>query len=232
MDTYPIHYEFRFDDGTRASFTARLNPKTLELVDPPASPMPDWARLDRDRCSLCTLPDSEPWCPTAAHLAAVVDRFGQTFSYTEAEVRVLVPEREFARRAAVQDSLCSLIGVYMVSSGCPVLAALRPMVRFHLPFATELETTWRAASMYLIAQFLRSRSGLPAEPGLKGLVEAYARIEEVNYAFAQRLRRAAGQDANVNALVRLDLFAKTVPNTLTQGLEEMRDLFSPWLQPG
>ena len=230
MDAYPIRYEFRFDDGTTADFTARLHPHTLELLDPPDSPAPAWAALENHRCPICPLPPSTPDCPTAAHLAGVVARFGQTFSFTEAQVRVLTPEREYARRAPVQDTLSSLIGIYMVSSGCPILAALRPMVRFHLPFATELETTWRATSMYLVAQFLRARVGMKAGLQLDGLAEVYQQIEEVNLAFASRLRRAATKDANVNALVRLDLFAKAMPATIAESLEELRDLFSPWLK--
>jgi hypothetical protein len=230
MDAYPIRYEFRFDDGTTADFTARLNPRTLELLDPPDSPVPAWAALGCGRCSICPLPDSTPHCPTAAHLAGVVTRFAHTFSYVAAQVRVVVPEREFAHREAVQDALSSLLGVYMVSSGCPVLAALRPMVRFHLPFATELDTTWRATSMYLVAQFLRARSGMKAGLQLDGLVEVYHQVEEVNAAFAERLRRAATKDANINALVHLDLFAKAMPANIADGLEQLRELFSPWLQ--
>jgi hypothetical protein len=159
----------------------------------------------------------------------VVARFAHTISFTEAEVRVVVPEREYRHRTSVQTSLSSLLGVYMVASGCPILAALRPMARLHLPFATEFETTWRAASMYLVAQYLRSRSGLSAEWELKGLAQAYDRIGDVNQSFAARLRQAAKLDANLNALVLLDLFAKALPSSIEDGLVELRHLFAPWL---
>ncbi|MBI5544885.1 MAG: hypothetical protein HY901_13425 [Deltaproteobacteria bacterium] len=229
MDTYPIRYEFRLDDGRSVDFTVKLDPKTLVIADPWPEPAPDWALLERDRCRDCALATTERYCPTAAHLAGVVKSFGATLSITEADVRVVLPEREYRRRSAVQSSLSSLIGIYMVGSGCPTFAPLRPMVRFHLPFSTELETTFRAASMYLVAQVLRSRTGLPTEWELRGLADVYRKIAQVNFAFAQRLRRAATMDANVNALVLLDVFAKVLPATIEDGLEDLRDIFGPWL---
>ena len=230
MDPYPIRYAFRFEDGRTVEFTVRLDGETLLLADPWPRPEPEWAKLERDRCRGCTLPPSLGYCPTAAHLAGVVASFATTMSFTEADVTVTVPEREFRKRAAVQTSLASLLGVYMVTSGCPIMAALRPLVRFHLPFASELDTTFRAASMYLVAQFLRSRSGLSAEWDLKGLAAAYRKIGDVNQAFAGRLRHAAPLDANVNALVLLDFFAKVLPASIEEGLEDLQQTFGTWLK--
>jgi hypothetical protein len=231
MDAYPIRYEFRLDDGQTVTLNVRLNPKTLALCDPPPQPVPDWAKLGQNRCPGCALPDTEAHCPVAAHLAGVVESFSRTFSYVTAEVHVVTPEREYSRRSDIQTSLASLMGIYMVSSGCPALSALRPMVRFHLPFATELDTVYRAASMYLVAQFLRTRAGLKPDWELKGLAKAYDQIGEVNFAFASRLRHAVKRDANVNAVVLLDLFARAMPPTIGEGLEQLRDLFDFWLSP-
>ncbi|MGC4113903.1 MAG: hypothetical protein QM765_04455 [Myxococcales bacterium] len=231
MAPYPIRYGFKFEDGRSAEFTVNLDPQTLLLADPWPTPEPEWARLANGRCRSCSLPATEAYCPTAAHVAGVVKSFAMTLSITEADVTVTLPEREYRKHGAVQTSLSSLLGIYMVSSGCPVLSALRPMVRFHLPFASELDTTFRAASMYLVAQYLRSRSGLPSEWSLDGLAEAYRRIGEVNQAFAARLRKAAPLDANINALVLLDVFAKVMPATIEEGLEDLRPAFASWLEP-
>ncbi len=230
MDAYPIRYEFRFDDGKLATFTVHLHPKTLEVIDPPPEEIPDWARLERDRCPDCPLPTGMTFCPTAAHLSGVVEQFAQTFSITEADVRVVTPERTYQRRSAVQSSLSSLIGVYMVSSGCPILAKLRPMVRFHLPFASALETTWRAASMYLLAQHQLARAGRTPDWDLTRLAEVYRQVAVVNRAFAHRLRQAAPLDANINALVLLDVFAKVMPSSIEDGLSELSELFAPWMR--
>lgn len=229
MDLHPIKYAFRFDDGRAVEFDVRIDGKSLQLADPWPTPEPEWARLERDRCRGCTLPKDQAFCPTAAHVAGVVKSFALTLSITEADVTVTTPEREYRKRGAVQTSLSSLLGIYMVSSGCPILAPLRPMVRFHLPFSTELDTTWRAASMYFVAQYLRRRSGLPSDWDLNGLAETYRRIADVNLSFANRLRHAAPLDANINALVLLDVFAKVMPASIQDGLEDLRDTFGTWL---
>ena len=229
MDYYPIRYSLKFDDGSAEEFSLRLDPNSLVLLDPPPDPVPDWARLDCHRCECCTLPTTTPLCPTAAHLAGVIGKFAHALRQEEAEVRVEMPERVVVMRSPVRLALSSLLGAYMAASGCPVLAALRPMVRFHLPFASEMETTWRAASMYLVAQYLRQRAGLKPEWDLGPLVEAYRRTQQVNFGMSRRMRQAENQDA-IDTLVLLDLFAQGVPADIDGGLEELRDLFEPWLQ--
>jgi Domain of unknown function (DUF6901) len=52
-------------------------------------------------------------------------------------------ERSYFKKTTMQKGIVSLLGILLVSSGCPVMAKLRPMVRFHLPFASMLATTFR-----------------------------------------------------------------------------------------
>jgi hypothetical protein len=118
----------------------------------------------------------------------------------------------------------------MTTTGCPVMGQLRPMVRFHLPFASLTETIFRMASMYLMAQFLRAREGKSAEWNLDGLTQVYVEVGKVNHDFAQRLRVAAKKDANVNALVNLDCFATLVPLAADDTLREIRPYFSDYLK--
>ncbi len=51
----------------------------------------------------------------------------------------------------------------------------------------------------------------------------------VNRAFAARMRAALTEDANANALVRLDLFAKAIPLELEDWLESYGRAFDAWL---
>src|SRR5438874_617766 len=87
-----------------------------------------------------------------------------------------------------------------ILDGGPVLAPLRPMSRFHLPFASQEETVFRSVSTYLLGQFLRGVDGGAPDWSLAGLTAIYRDIGKVNRAFAARLRDAAPKDANVNAL--------------------------------
>jgi hypothetical protein len=84
------------------------------------------------------------------------------------------------------------------------------MVRFHLPFATIEETKYRAISMYLLAQYFLYQHGSQPDWDLKKLAEAYENVRIVNESFCKRLRTIKGKDANLNALVVLDIFADSV----------------------
>jgi hypothetical protein len=95
----------------------------------------------------------------------------------------------------------------MVTSGCPVLEKLSPMVRFHMPFATLEETRYRALSMYLTAQYIVYKNGGNPDWEMNKLLEIYEGIRGANKSFSQRLKTVIKNDANANALVKLDCFA-------------------------
>lgn len=222
-----IRYEFSLPEGKTSEFTVRLHPETLEqLGEPPANP-PEWTALDFEQCPNCPLKKSDcAACPVALHLSEVVTEFAHLVSFQRVSAKVTVPERTYlAEDVSVQGALSSLLGVYMVTSGCPLLSKLRPMVRFHLPFAAELETIARSTSMYLLGQYFVSKRGGTPDWALEGLVETYRQTSKVNRAFAKRLRAAAPKDANVNALIILHSFAEAVPDTIEDQLEELQFLF-------
>jgi hypothetical protein len=124
------------------------------------------------------------------------------------------------------------MGLVIATSGCPYTVYLKPMARFHLPLAGEEETIYRAASMYLLAQYFRRGAGMPEDGSLAGLKQIYRDLQVVNTAMAERLRAVAEQDSAVNALVLLDLFAKTVPYSIEDFLADVRYLFEPYLSDG
>jgi hypothetical protein len=84
---------------------------------------------------------------------------------------------------------------------------LSPMVRSHMPFSTLEETRYRALSMYLSAQYAVARKGGKPDWELNKLSEIYKGIRIANKSFSQRLRGVIKNDANANALVKLDCFA-------------------------
>src|SRR5262249_45179319 len=83
----------------------------------------------------------------------------------------------------------SLIGIFMVTSGCPVMNKLRPMVDTHLPFMTSAESTYRVISMYLLAQFFRQRQGRKPDWALEGLLGVLEAAKETNAAFCPSASR-------------------------------------------
>jgi hypothetical protein len=96
------------------------------------------------------------------------------------------------------------------------------MARFHLPFATNKETVFRAVATYLVAQYAHSQEQEPADWSLDGLRALCGELAVVNRAFANRLRSALSEDASLNALVRLDVLTMAVPMALDEGLADTR----------
>ncbi len=145
------------------------------------------------------------------------------------EIAVVTEARTYLKRAPLQAGISGIIGLIMVTSGCPVMDRLRPMVRTHIPFSTLDETTYRALSMYLLSQyFVRRRGGTP-NWDLSGLTEVYGEVRKVNKAFVKRLHTLQIEDASLNAIVNLDVFASfTSMNIATAQLEEVEQLFAAY----
>jgi hypothetical protein len=158
-------------------------------------------------------------------LVDLVAGFGEMLSYAEAAVVVTTRQREVHTRTSVQRVLSSLVGLYMATSGCPSMAFLKPMARFHLPFASRQETLFRAASAHMLMQYFLHREGKPCDMNLETLQAQYQRLSLVNRNIANRLREATQGDANVNAVVLLDLFAQDIPMAIDEGLGELAQLF-------
>ena len=229
MNGMVIKYLFELADGARPELEVRLDPATLLDLSPIPEPLPDWTRLGFHQCPNCPLdPAAHRTCPAAVRVADVIETFGALTSVDQVHVRVEGPERTTTKHTTLASGLASLLGLRLATSGCPVLAKLRPMARFHLPFANEDETLFRALATYLIGQLLRQQAGETADWSLQGLKETYAAIGTVNRAFATRMRAALSQDAGANALVKLDLFAKAIPMELSEWLKEFAPAFEAW----
>ena len=203
-------YRLRLLDGPTREFRLRLDPDTLALeLDLPAEPAP-WTRLEHCRCANCPLlPAEHPHCPVARNLEPVIEAFREAFSFSQAEVEIETLARLCSQKTTLQVGLGSLVGLVMASSGCPHLDKLRPMLVNHLPFSLLRETVYRTISMYLVAQYFRSRRGLHPDWELAGLRDLLADIHQVNVGFVARLRSLGVKDAGLNALTRLGCFADT-----------------------
>lgn len=227
--TIQFRYRFTFADNETRLFPLILDRRNLTLVREPAGDPPPWTELRHHRCTTCRLdPDGHPFCPIAVNMADIVEEFKNCSSYENVLVEVETAERTFRKASALQEGLSSLMGIVMVTSGCPTMERLKPMVRFHLPFATVQETVFRMVSTYLVAQHYVYRKGNAPDWELKGLPQIYEEVEEVNRNFAGRLREAARKDASLNALVNLDCFAKLVPFEAGEMLAEIEGYFAAY----
>lgn len=223
-----FHYRFEFGDGSSKEFEIRLDPETLALVDRPAEPHPEWTRLDNHRCNNCPLAGKAEYCPVAVNLATLVESFKESDSYDQALVTVTTKERTYQKQTSLQRGLSSIVGIYNVTSGCPVLDRLRPMVRFHLPFATSRETAYRAVTMHLASQLFVMRRGGTPDWALAELTRIYEAIADVETGLSKRVRSASQSDASVNAVIVLSVYGAEVRMLIDRRLNEIE----PWFAPG
>jgi hypothetical protein len=227
-----ITYRFRFPEGEEKEITLLFRLPAMDLILPTGADAPPWTWLAFQQCPNCPLhPDRHTHCPVARNLVGAIDSFRDFASFDEVDVTVITREREMRKQTSLQKGLSSLIGIIMATSGCPHMDKLRPMVITHLPFATLKETTYRAISMYLMAQYVRSKHGKPADWALGRLVAMYEAIRTVNQSFVRRLQGIQKKDANLNALVHLDCFALTTISTIVDNWwEDLKPLFLSYLK--
>jgi hypothetical protein len=168
-------------------------------------------------------------CPLAANLVNIVEPFDRLLSYDEVHVDVATEDRVISQDTTAEQGISSMMGLVIATSGCPHAAFFKPMARFHLPLANPAETIYRAASMYLLAQYFMKQNGRETDLQLTGLSEIYSNIQIVNASTAKRLRAATETDSSLNAIVLLDMFAKTLSHAIEDSLVEIRYLFEPFL---
>ena len=225
-----IRYRFRLPSNQESVFDLTIDENTAELEKPVPDKAPDWARLEFNQCSNCPLkPADHPLCPVAHSLLDVVPQFEGLVSYDQLTVTVETETRTVTSKTDAQAGLSSMIGLIMASSGCPHTRFFRPMARFHLPLANEQETTHRAVTNWLLAQFFKHQDAPNASANLDGLIGVYEQLQTVNAALTNRLRAAGRTDSTLNAVVLLDLFAMIVPAAIDESLAELHALLAPFL---
>ncbi len=225
-----ITYVFSFSMNDMIIWTLKLDPDELVCIGEPRLKYPEWTALDYCQCENCPFSvDEIPRCPLAELMPAYVEKFGSRVSHEQVQVEVRTMQRVYSSVTTLQDALRSLTGIYMASSGCPHLMPLRPMLLTHLPLANGRETAFKAVTMYLLAQYLRSKRGQEPDWDLVDLPSIYQDIHTVNIGFAKRLSSASTLDANVNSLIKLDLFTILVPQMIEDHMRDYESLFLPYL---
>jgi hypothetical protein len=231
MELLCIRYSILLDDGSEKVFDLSFNAESLSLLSDVPEHLPDWTELKFHQCPNCPL-TNPLWsrCPLAVHLAGIVGNLGDITSYDTVDLSVVTQERSISQRTSAQRAISSLIGLVSATSGCPHTEFFKPMARFHLPLASEEETVYRATSMYLLAQYFMKQEGKNPDFDLQQLKAVYGNIMTVNHSFAGRLRAASHTDLTVNAIILLDVYAKSIPYFVDEVLERIRPLYKPFLQ--
>ncbi len=231
----PLRIRYRFDlpDGSQKTLEFGFDPTTFKLQNPPPADPPFWTELKFNRCANCPLNEQEhPHCPAALQMAGALEPLKALVSFDTVGVTVLQFERKVYAETTVQQAMSSVFGLIMATSGCPWTDRLRPMARFHVPFAGETETLYRSVSMYLLSREFVPREKRGADTGgFAALEDLYRNLHIVNRDMSRRLGAAATTDPARNAIALLDSFTLLLPAALERSLDELQPLFTGWQTP-
>lgn len=231
----PLRIRYRFDlpDGSQKTLDFSFDPTTFKLLNPPPADPPFWTELKFNRCANCPLNEQEhPHCPAALQMAEALEPLKSLVSFDTVGVTVLQLERKVYAETTAQQAMSSVFGLIMATSGCPWTDRLRPMARFHLPFAGETETLYRSVSMYLLSREFVAREKLGEDAGgFAALEDLYRNLHVVNRDMSRRLGAAATTDPARNAIALLDSFTLLLPVALERSLDELQPLFTGWQTP-
>jgi hypothetical protein len=225
-DAKRISYRFFVGTGQPMVVDLAFDRKSFLLLVPDDVPRPAWAKLEYSRCPNCLLADDCGYCPSALGIATFLGQFEHSVSHEKAVIEVETANRTIVAKSTLQSGMASLIGLVCATSGCPLTKFLRPMARFHMPFADESETLFRSFSSWLLTAYMRSRLGGGGEVSLDGLKDNYRELSVMNACLAERLRKGVKRDAALNAVIILDLFAQIAPDNIDGGFEDIMDIFS------
>jgi hypothetical protein len=222
-------YQFKLSNDQIIGLKLKIDAATSTLTLPEHSSLPHWTELGFNQCPNCPLSNAEyTHCPVATNLIPLLELCGSLVSYDQVTLKVVTPERNIMANTTIQRAVSSLLGLIMATSPCPHTEYLKPMARFHLPLATEEETIYRTTSMYLLAQYFRSKEDLDYALNFDGLTTIYLNLKIINKALATRFRAAIKEDASVNAIILLDLLSQAVTWSIEDNLEELKELFKSY----
>lgn len=220
-----IEYTFTMDDGKVLNYRINFKRPRAEKLDKVVYPY--WTELEFQQCGNCPLDSgSYSHCPVAIDAKEIVLGFRETLSCSAADVYVKAPERDYFKRCDAQTGLRGLIGFVMATSACPILARMRGLAHYHLPFASIDEIVFRSTSSYLLEQYFVYQAGGKPDLALNGLKKHYEDMQTLNYDFLQRIRAASEADSNLDVLSTLFSISSLLAVGLEQHLEKLRPLFT------
>lgn len=232
-DTYEISYHIKTSTNRNEIFVFQIDNQSADSNSVAPDNPPAWTELSYRQCSHCPLSaETHKYCPVALQLYDITQRFEGTKSIDEVDVEVITEDRKVVQKTAIQRVIASMLELSYASSGCPKTEWLRPLARFHSPLASEEETVFRSASMYLLAQFFIHQTNKQGRIEFSGLNQIYEDMHTLNAAVASRLQHAIQSDSVKNAITLVDMYSTLIPILLDDQLAEMRGFFQAYLPIG
>jgi hypothetical protein len=225
-----IRYRFDLPDGSSKALEFVFDAIDFRMQKRPLVDPPFWTELGFSRCANCPLDElNNPHCPAALQMVSAIEPLKALVSFDTVGVTVTQAERTVYAETTAQQAMSSVLGLIMATAGCPWTDHLRPMARFHLPFASDAETVYRSLCMFLLA---REIVGPQAQQGFAALEDLYANLHVVNRDMSRRLGAATRTDPARNAMALLDSYTTLLPAALDASLVDLKPLFDAWQSKG
>lgn len=229
FNTLTYCYTFLFDDKRQLSFSVSVDPSSKQILTKDMEP-PEWCRLAHHQCSVCRLSaKSHPFCPVAVSISELVTAFKDIVSFTPCTVSCYSEQRTVTKDTVAQVGLASILGLLMATSDCPQMNFLRPLARFHLPFASLEESIFRLTAAHLLKQYFNREQGnnnnSQNQFSLEDIKASYAMVQKVNKGILGRIRGITDRDADSNSIITLSTLAQILEIELDSNLESLRQLF-------
>jgi hypothetical protein len=217
-----VTYSIDTPDGRSIVFPIRLDEHGL-LEDAPTEG-PEWTQLGGSRCSGCTARCAA--CSAALAMAPVVEALRGIDSLQTVRTRVAMPHYTAEVECSVARVASSIMGLMMAASACSAMAPFRAMAIYHQPFASLEETVIRAAGFLLLGRW--AQGSLGAEDPFAPLIDAWQQLEDINLRIGQSLQAHCNEDAALNGLANLDMFAKAGVFGLESALAALKPALQAW----
>jgi hypothetical protein len=207
-----ILYRFDLPDASTKTLEFSFHSADFRMSNTPLENPPFWTELKFNQCANCPLdPSVTVHCPAALQMTSALEPLKSLVSFDTVGVTVTQAERTMYAETTAQQAMSSVLGLIMATAGCPWTDHLRPMARFHLPFASEAETLYRSIGMFLLAREI-IKAGEPRGFGV--LKELYENLHVVNRDMSRRLGAATPTDPPRNAMALLDSYTVLLPDAL------------------
>lgn len=228
-NVFKINYSFKFTERTTNnlfSYEVVLDKKTLIAQTPNGASDSEWTRLGFSKCSICPLDGKKiKHCPIAYNLSGLFSAFQNVLSIEKADITVTTEDRTYFKHDTIQQGLRSIFGIYMAASGCPHMSVLKPMVRFHLPFASIEETIYRHVSNYLLGQYYGYMEQQKGDFLFQELRSKNESVDAVNHGICHRIENVNEGDAIKNALTILNVAGLMVNLEIESKLDSLKYLY-------
>jgi hypothetical protein len=222
-----ICYKYTFDDGVVLEYPLDIDSKTW-MLKLEQQELPEWTRLEFNRCAHCPLKSSEvSHCPAAVNLSTIGEEWDSKRSFDEVTVEIDMDNKKTIGRASAQVGLSSLVGLLLATSDCPYLRFFRPMARFHQPLGKPEDAGIRVLMSYLAYVSLLGKS---VEDTTVEIERIYDYVDSVNKHLVGRITRSNRENASVQAIVQLDCMSKLIRLSIEDSFRQLGHLFEPYKQ--